>query len=97
MTHYNLIFQGKIIEGALLDEVKQNVAHLFKADTAKIAVLFSGKAIVIKKNLETSAAKKYLTIMKKAGAIVRVVKIEAEEKVPQVIKSRTHSGTKNTT
>ena len=76
MAHYNLIFQGKIIDGASLDEVKDNVARLFKADAAKTAALFSGKTIVIKKNLDTESTKKYLAILKKAGAVIKAVKIE---------------------
>lgn len=88
MAHYNLIFQGEIITGASLDEVKNNVAKLFKADATKTAALFSGKPIVIKKNLDTESAKKYLTVLKKAGAIVKAVKIETQstlqeqEKIP---------------
>ncbi len=78
MAHYNLIFQGKIVDGASLDEVKNNVARLFKADAAKTAVLFSGKSIVIKKNLDSESTKKYLAIMKKSGAIIHAVKIEED-------------------
>ncbi len=76
MAHYNLVFQGKIIDGASLNKVKLNIAQLFKINTAKTDTLFSGKAIIIKKNLNTESAKKYLTILKKAGAIVKAVKIE---------------------
>lgn len=82
MAQYNLIFQGKIIDGASLDEVKNNISRLFKTDAAKTDVLFSGKAIVIKKNLNTESAKKYLAIIKKAGAVVKAVKIETIEKSP---------------
>lgn len=74
MAHYNLIFQGKIIDGASLDEVKTNVARLFKADAAKTETLFSGKTIIIKKNLDSETTKKYLAILKKAGAIIQAVK-----------------------
>jgi hypothetical protein len=86
MAHYNLIFQGKIVDGASLDEVKNNVARLFKADAAKTAALFSGKSIVIKKNLDTESTKKYLAIMKKAGAIIRAVKVEDKvvEETPEI-------------
>ena len=76
MAHYNLIFQGKIIDGASLDEVQSNFARLFKTDAAKTAALFSGKTIVIKKNLDTESTKKYLAILQKAGALIKAVKIE---------------------
>ncbi|MCP3852023.1 MAG: hypothetical protein GY694_17565 [Gammaproteobacteria bacterium] len=77
MSHYNLIFQGKIVEGASLDEVKNNVARLFKADAKKTASLFSGKPIIIKKNLDSETTRKYLAILKKAGAVIQAVKIES--------------------
>ncbi len=38
MANYNLIFQGEIIAGASLEEVKANVARLFKADAIVKAV-----------------------------------------------------------
>ncbi len=76
MAHYNLIFHGKIIDGASLDEVKSNVARLFKTNAAKTEALFSGKKIVIKKNLDAESTKKYLAILKKAGAVIKAVKIE---------------------
>lgn len=75
MARYNLIFQGKIIDGAPLDKVKRNIAQLFKIDAAKTESLFSGKPVIIKKNLSTESAKKYLSVLKKAGAIVKAVKI----------------------
>ncbi len=77
MSHYNLIFQGKIVEGASLDEVKNNVARLFKTDAKKTASLFSGKPIIIKKNLDSETTRKYLAALKKAGAVIQAVKIES--------------------
>ncbi len=40
MANYNLVFQGEIIAGTSLAEVKANVARLFIADAAKTAALF---------------------------------------------------------
>lgn len=76
MAHYNLVFQGKIVEGASLNKVKLNIAQLFKITAAKVEPLFSGKPIIIKKNLDTASAKKYLLILKKSGAIVKAIKLE---------------------
>ncbi len=79
MAHYNLIFQGKIIDGASLDEVKNNIARLFKIDKTKTDTLFSGNTVVIKKNLDAESTKKYLAIINKTGAIVKAVKIKTPE------------------
>lgn len=73
MALYNLIFQGEIIDGTSLEEVKSNISRLFKADADKTAQLFSGKPIVIKKNLDEESSKKYLSILNKAGAVIHQV------------------------
>ncbi len=89
MAYYKLIFQGQIIDSASLDssslqQRKNNILRLFNADAEKAGILFSGKPIVIKKNLDADAAKKYISVLKKAGALVRAEKI-------QVIEQRDHA------
>ena len=83
MAQYNLIFQGEIVDGAALDEVKANVAKLFNADAAKTEQLFSGKPIVIKKNLDEDTCQKYISVLKKSGAIVKQIPIQtASQEIP---------------
>jgi hypothetical protein len=69
---FEVAFSGKISEGADLDEVKVRVGKMFKADDAKIAQMFSGKRIVIKRNLDKAAAVRYANAFKKAGAVCEV-------------------------
>ena len=66
---FEVAFSGKISKGADLDEVKARVGKMFKADDAKIAQMFSGKRVVIKRNLDKAAAAKYGYAFKKAGAV----------------------------
>jgi hypothetical protein len=66
---YEVTFSGQIQKGAKLDEVKARIAKMFKADEVTIMRLFSGKRIVIKKNLSAEAADKYSIAFTKAGAI----------------------------
>jgi hypothetical protein len=65
---FEVAFCGQISEGANLDEVKARVGKMFKADDAKLAQLFSGKRIVIKKNIDQATATKYQTALNRAGA-----------------------------
>ena len=78
MTRYNLVFQGQILEEASLDEVKANLARIFKADANKIDRLFSGKSIIIKRDLDSAAAQKYLSVFKQAGAEARAEEIVSD-------------------
>ncbi len=65
---FEVAFSGQISEGANLDEVKARVGKIFNADDAKLAQLFSGKRIVIKKNIDQATAAKYQTALNRAGA-----------------------------
>ena len=55
---FEVAFAGQITDGANLDEVKARVGKMFNADDAKLAQLFSGKRIVIKKNVDQAPAAK---------------------------------------
>jgi len=65
---FEVAFSGQISEGENLEEVKARVAKIFNADDAKLAQLFSGKRIVIKKNIDQATAAKYRTALNRAGA-----------------------------
>jgi len=65
---YEVAFYGEMVEGAELDQVKAKVAAMFKADEAKLAQLFSGRRVVIKKNIDQATAKKYQSALLSAGA-----------------------------
>jgi hypothetical protein len=65
---FEVAFSGKISAGANMGEVKARVAKMFNADNAKLAQLFSGKRIVIKKNIDRATAVKYKTALNRAGA-----------------------------
>ncbi len=65
---YNLEFEGKIIPGWNVDEVKANLANLLKANEEKIGRLFSGRRLFIKKNIDHPTAVKINNVLKAAGA-----------------------------
>ena len=55
-----------------MPEVRESLRKLFKADDAQMARLFSGRPVVIRRNLDSEAASRYQQILLKAGAIVEV-------------------------
>jgi len=69
---FEVVFDGKLVEGASVDQVKQNVATLFRVEVAKVERLFSGERVVIKKGIDEAAAKKYQLALLKAGAVCTV-------------------------
>ncbi len=65
---YDIYFRGEILPGADAAQVKSAIAQIFKADDAKLAILFSGKVNTIKKSVDKATAAKYQQAFKKAGA-----------------------------
>ena len=70
--NFEVVFAGKLVPGAELEQVKAKVAAIFKTDAAKVAHLFSGNAVVIKKGIDQAMAQKYLAAMQSAGAVCEI-------------------------
>jgi uncharacterized protein YdgA (DUF945 family) len=79
---YEVAFSGQIQEGAELKVVKARMARMFKADAATIEKLFSGRRIVIKKNLSAEAADKYSIALTNAGAVCDLALMPADSVPP---------------
>ena len=81
MSRYEIAFSGQLAPGAKLEQVEANLTRLFQADAQRIAVLFSGRRIVIKQDLDHASVEKYRQAMARAGAIaeVRPMPVEVEE------------------
>ena len=81
MSRYEIAFSGELAPGATLEQVQINLTRLFQADAQRIALLFSGRRIVIKQGLDYDSVEKYRQAMARAGAEaeVRPLPVEVEE------------------
>jgi hypothetical protein len=77
---YKIIYKGKTARGWQVDEVKRNLASILKLSNEKIAQLFSGKPVIIAKNVSRESAMKYKTAFETAGAICSVEKVKTEQR-----------------
>jgi hypothetical protein len=76
MSDYNVIFEGNISSGYQLQDVKRNLADLFKIDHKKVDVLFTKPQVVLKKGLDYDSAQKYRKALLKTGAICKVKAVD---------------------
>ncbi len=72
MNQYQLVFNGTLSDGHEVNEVKRNLASLFKTDETKIEQLFTRLPFVVKRNVDHDGAIKYQRVLRKAGAICQV-------------------------
>ncbi|SFT45590.1 hypothetical protein [Pseudomonas marincola] len=84
MLRFEIAFAGQLVPGAEPVKVKANLAKLFQADEQRIALLFSGRRIVIKTGLDAATAEKYRATIERAGAVVEVAEVAATEQVAAV-------------
>lgn len=78
MTRFEVVFSGQLVAGAVLESVQANMTRLFQADAQRIALLFSGRRMVIKNNLDAASAEKYRLTLERAGALVQVLAMVVE-------------------
>ncbi|MBF0563777.1 MAG: AAA family ATPase [Nitrospirae bacterium] len=87
---YNVVFSGETKDGLTIDAVKNNIATLFKRnDNAFLEWLFTGKKIILKKNIDLETANKFSEHFNKTGALSTIEKESA-------INSETEKATDNT-
>ena len=78
MKQFNVVFGGAVSGGHKVEEVKKNLATLFKADPKKIDQLFETPQVVLKRNIDYDRAMKYQTAFQRAGAICDVEEVIQE-------------------
>ncbi|MCP3178347.1 RDD family protein [Desulfuromonas sp. KJ2020] len=81
---FNVVFSGEVKKGALVDEVQQRLAAIFKMSPEKVCAIFTGRPVTIKSNLELTIAQKYQRAFESAGAICEIIPAQKE---PEPLKS----------
>ena len=90
---YNLEFSGQIIPGWDIDEVKDNLAKLLKANEEKILKLFSGDRFLIKKNVDQQTVIKINNVLKDAGADCTISQVaDSSAQTPPPLPSQSDLG-----
>ena len=69
---YNLVFEGKIVTGQDLAEVKKRLQKVFNKDAHTIEKLFSGRKVKLKQGLTEDQAIQYKAKMHSIGALCEV-------------------------
>ncbi|MEX0944002.1 MAG: hypothetical protein WD002_15840 [Pseudomonadales bacterium] len=75
---YAIVFTGGIVDGFQLFSVKAHLSKMLKADADKMATLFSGKPVVLKRTADKQEAIRYGTALKKIGADVKIKAVKQQ-------------------
>jgi hypothetical protein len=69
---YDIIFSGKLMEGSNLENARQQIGEIFKADDDLLNRLFSGNPVVVKSGVDDKTAAKYRVAFRNAGALIDI-------------------------
>lgn len=78
---FEVIFRGDVVPGQSLMDVKRRLAELFSAPAAKVEQMFSGRPVVIKRDLDEEAAARYRVALKDAGALVELRPVDPDSQI----------------
>jgi uncharacterized protein YbjQ (UPF0145 family) len=84
-TQYHIIFEGKVLPGKDVDSVKKALMDLLKVDTKAIDRLFSGKPVVIQKNVNEETGEKFRKAFERAGALCAVEPVKEVKEAPEPV------------
>ena len=79
---FDVVCSGKLQPGADPVQVRENLARLFKTDADKLAHLFTGQRVPIKRGVDTATALQYQAALAKAGVSVDLVDTSAPLAMP---------------
>ena len=83
MNRFNLTFSGEILPGVKPEQAKSAFAKMFAIDDPKRAELFfSGKSVVLRRNLERKEAADYFRKLHDIGLRSELVKVDDEDTPP---------------
>ena len=80
--NFQVIFSGQAMPGISIEQLKVNIAALYKTEIQNIESLFNGKTVVIKDQLDEATAVKYASVFRKQGAQCEVRDITAIQNEP---------------
>jgi hypothetical protein len=80
---YRVVFEGEILEGSQVQEVKRALAKLYNTTEDQVERFFSGKRLAVKKDVDYETAMKYVKAFERAGALCRVEELETHTGLEQ--------------
>ena len=69
---FEIAFSGQVVEGADLATVRSQIGKIFKADEQRLAQLFSGRRVLIKRRADSPTMAKYRGAFERAGAVCEI-------------------------
>lgn len=70
---FQIVFRGKLLAGFELEQVRSNLAKLFRVDEARIGAMLAQPKWVVKAGLDKAQAQRFQDALREAGMMVAVM------------------------
>lgn len=85
MSKYCLIFSGEITNSFNINEVKRHFKNRFKLTELQLKLIFSGKSIILKKNMTQQKVLQFAATIDKMGGISYIESMDKTSPLPHGI------------
>jgi hypothetical protein len=82
-TRFDILFAGELMGDADPDEVRSQLQQRLKLSEETAARLFSGRALVLKRDVDAATASRYREIFRNAGALIETRPVSPRDASPQ--------------
>lgn len=82
VERYKLVFRGEVLEGQHPAVVRKRLGQAGSFDDAQLDKLFSGKAVVVKRDADKNLAERLQALFAGAGARLRMEPLEGADEPP---------------
>jgi len=69
---YNVVFSGELSAETTQEAARRNLRTWFRVDEAQLENLFSGRRVVVKRNVSLDVASRYQAAFRKAGGLALI-------------------------
>jgi hypothetical protein len=80
---YKLIFRGEVLDGQHPAVVRRRLGESASFSAQHLEMLFSGRPVVVKRQVDAAAAARFQGLFKQAGAVLHAVADTAEDAPPR--------------
>jgi len=80
---FEIAFSGQIAEGEDLQSAMLKVGQVFKADENRLAQMFSGRRVIIKREADAATVAKYQAAFSRAGAVCEIKSLSVADEPRQ--------------
>ncbi|WP_296806306.1 phosphate-starvation-inducible PsiE family protein [Thiocapsa sp.] len=81
-NRFDIQFSGDLVPGTDLLAARRQIQHAFNLSDSAVGQLFGGKAVTVRRGVDSETAARYQSAFRDAGALVRIVPASSE-RAPQ--------------